>query len=77
MTKDAIPSLLIAARNDTFVYPTKNTEPMAARLRSVGADVTVDIPDHVNHITLMGAMSRPPRFLAPVDREFTDFVLSR
>ena len=76
VTKDSIPSLLIAARKDTFVYPTKNTEPMGAKLKSLGVDATVDLHDHVNHITLMGAMARPLRFLAPVDREFTDFVLS-
>lgn len=72
---DSIPSLLIAARKDTFVYPTVNTEPMAAKLKSVGADVTVDLHDHVNHVTLIGAMARPLRFLAPVEQEFTDFVL--
>lgn len=76
VTKESIPSLLIAARTDTFVYPTKNTEPMAAKLKSLGADVTVDIHDHVSHVTLMGAMARPLRFLAPVDREFIDFVLA-
>ena len=71
----AMPSLLIAARHDTFVDPTVNTEAMAAKLREVGADVTVDFHDHVNHVTLIGAMARPLRFLAPVAREFTDFVL--
>lgn len=75
VSADSIPSLLIAARHDTFVYPTVNTEPMAAKLKSVGADVTVDILDHVNHVTLIGAMARPLRFLAPVERDFTDFVL--
>ncbi|MEO8937932.1 MAG: alpha/beta hydrolase [Burkholderiaceae bacterium] len=73
---NAIPSLLIAAKKDTFVYPTQNTEPMAAKLKSVGADVTMDIHDHVNHMTLVGAIARPLRFLAPVDQEFTDFVLT-
>lgn len=76
VARDAIPSLLMAARRDTFVYPTKNTEPMAAKLRRVGADVTVDLHDHVDHITLIGAMARPLRFLAPVEKEFVDFVLS-
>lgn len=76
VARDAIPSLLMAARKDTFVYPTKNTEPMAAKLRRVGADVTVDLHDHVDHITLIGAMARPLRFLAPVEKEFVDFVLS-
>ncbi len=72
----SIPSLLIAARTDTFVYPDKNTEPMAAKLKRDGADVTVHILDHVNHMTLVGAMAWPLRFLAPVDREFTDWVLA-
>ncbi len=76
VTRDSIPSLLIAARHDTFVHPDKNTERMGAKLKSLGVDVTVDLHDHVDHITLVGAMARPLRFLAPVDGEFTDFVLS-
>lgn len=76
VSSQSIPSLLIAAKKDTFVYPAKNTEPMAAKLRSVGVDVTLDLHDRVNHVTLVGAMARPLRFLAPVDQEFSDFVLS-
>ncbi len=76
VTRDAIPSLLIAAANDRFVYPEVNTEPMVERLRSAGAEVTVDIHSGVNHVTLIGAMSRPLRPLAPVVKEFTGFVLS-
>ena len=76
VTRDSIPSLLIAAKNDTFVYPEVNTEPMATRLRAVGAEVTVDLHGGVNHVTLVGAMSRPLRPLAPVVKEFTDFVLT-
>jgi acetyl esterase/lipase len=76
VSRDALPSLLIAARKDTFVDPRQNTESMAARLKAAGADVTVVMHDHVNHVTLVGAMARPLRFLAPVAREFTDFVLS-
>ena len=76
VTKDSPPSLLIAAQKDTFVYPEKNTEPLAARLQAVGADVTVRIHSGVSHVTLMGAMSRPLRGLAPVAQEFGDFVLA-
>lgn len=72
----SIPSLLIAARTDTFVYPDQNTEPMAAQLKRDGADVTVHILDHVDHSTLVGAMAWPLRFLAPVRQEFTDWVLT-
>ncbi len=76
VTSASIPSLLIAANHDTFVYPQQNTEPMAARLKDAGVDVTVDLHDRVNHVTLVGAMARPLRFLAPVASEFTGFVLS-
>lgn len=75
VSADSIPSLLIAARHDTFVSPTQNTDAMATTLRAAGVDVAVDYHDHVDHITLIGAMARPLRFLAPVDREFADFVL--
>ena len=76
VTHDALPALLIAARHDTFVDPVQNTEAMAAKMRSVGSPVTVDLHDRVDHITLIGAMAWPLRFLAPVDREFSDFVLT-
>ena len=72
----SIPSLLLAARHDTYVYPDKNTGPMAAKLKADGASVTVHVFDHVNHVTLIGAMAWPLRFLAPVDRDFTEFVLT-
>ena len=49
---------------------------VAADLATQGVDVTVDLHDRVNHVTLIGAMARPLRFLAPVAREFTDFVLT-
>ncbi len=76
VAKDSIPALLIAANHDTFVYPTQNTIPMAEALRAAGVDVVVDLHDHVNHITLVGAMARSLRFLAPVEKEFTNYVLT-
>ncbi len=76
VTRASIPSLLIAAKNDSFVNPEMNTERMAERLRAAGAEVTVDMHGGVNHVTLVGAMARPLRALAPVAKEFTDFVLA-
>ena len=76
VTPQSIPALLIAARKDSFVDPAQNTLAMAAKLKAAGVDVAVDLHDHVDHVTLVGAMARPLRFLAPVDREFVDFVLS-
>ena len=76
VTPESIPSLLIAAKNDRFVYPEVNTEAMAERLRAAGAEVTVVVHTGVNHVTLIAAMSRALRALAPVAKEFSDFVLS-
>jgi acetyl esterase/lipase len=76
VSKDSLPALLIAARKDSFVYPEVNTEPMGAKLQEAGIDVTVIVHGGVNHITLMGSMARPLRFLAPVEKEFTDWVLA-
>ncbi len=76
VTPQSVPSLLIAARKDSFVDPVQNTLAMAAALKAAGVDVTVDLHDRVDHVTLVGAMARPLRFLAPVEQEFVDFVLS-
>lgn len=76
VTPQSIAALLIAARKDTFVNPTQNTLAIAAKLKAAGVDVTVELHDGVDHVTLVGAMARPLRFLAPVEAEFVDFVLS-
>jgi acetyl esterase/lipase len=70
------PTLLLAAQNDTFVYPERNSEQLAARMRAVGDDVTVKIYPRVTHTTLIGAMARPIRGLAPVLDDFSGFVLT-
>ena len=69
-----IPSFLIAAENDRFVYPSQNTEPLAQRLRGERNEVTVKIYTGVSHTTLVGAMSRPLRGLAPVADDFAAWV---
>jgi len=70
------PTLLLAAQNDRFVYPERNTEELAAKMRAAGDQVTVKIYDRVTHTTLIGAMARPLRGLAPVLDDFSGFVLS-
>jgi acetyl esterase/lipase len=70
------PTLLLAAQNDTFVYPERNSEQLAARMRAAGDDVTVKIYPRVTHTTLIGAMARPIRGLAPVLEDFSGFVLA-
>lgn len=76
VAKDSLPALLIAANRDRVVDPVQNTAAMAAALRAAGVDVVVDLHDDVNHVTLVGAMARPLRFLAPVADEFADYVLT-
>ena len=71
------PTLLLAARNDNFVFPERNTEILAEKLRVVRADLVVRIYSGVSHTTLLGAFARPLRGLAPVLDDFSQFVLAR
>jgi acetyl esterase/lipase len=70
------PTLLLAAQKDTFVYPERNSEQLAAKMRAAGDTVTVKIYQRVTHTTLIGAMARPLRGLAPVLEDFSTFVLT-
>jgi acetyl esterase/lipase len=70
------PTLLLAAQNDHFVYPERNSEELAAKMRAAGDTVEVKIYNRVTHTTLIGAMARPLRGLAPVLEDFSQFVLT-
>jgi acetyl esterase/lipase len=70
------PTLLIVAVNDSVVSPERNTYPLAQRLTAVGATVEVKRYSSVSHATLIGAMSLPLRWLAPVLDDVAGFVLS-
>ena len=59
-------ALLLAAKNDTLVSPQRNTLAMAQALQQQGTQVDVELFDRVGHATLIGAMARPLRGLAPV-----------
>jgi len=76
VTPDAPPALLLAATQDRFVFPDRNTKVLAARLRAAGDEVTVKLYPNVTHITLIGAMVKPLRRLSPVLDDFSSFVLS-
>ena len=56
-------TLLLAATRDDLVDPVRNTGQMAARLRAAGVPVQVQEFGDLNHITLIGAMARPLRWL--------------
>jgi acetyl esterase/lipase len=68
------PALLIASRDDTLVNPTRNTGGLANKLRDQGVSVRELYFTRTNHATLVAALSRPLRGLAPVLDEVVDFV---
>ena len=68
------PAFLAVARDDDLVNPQRNTGQLANRLRAGGTSVTHVSYDRVSHMTLIGAFSRPLRFLAPVLDDFVRFM---
>lgn len=67
-------TLLIAARKDDLVDPSRNTVRLGERLQAAGARVTVQLLDGVNHVTVIAAVANPLTFLAPVRGEVLRFV---
>ena len=55
--------LLLAATKDKLVDPVRNTQQMADKLRAAGVPVTVQTFDDLSHITLIGAVAKPLRWL--------------
>ncbi|MDC6383339.1 alpha/beta hydrolase [Pseudomonas graminis] len=68
------PTLLIASVNDTEVNPQRNTGGMASRLRAQGVSVREVYFSRTSHRTLVGALARPLRSLAPVLEEVAAFI---
>jgi acetyl esterase/lipase len=68
------PAWLAAPRQDALVDPQRNTAQMVQRLRQAGVPVTGKVYERVNHATLIGALARPLRWLAPVLDDVVDFV---
>lgn len=68
-------TLLLAATKDTLVDPVRNTGQMARRLRAEGVDVQVQTFDNLSHVTLIGAVATPIRWIGgPVVPPILDFV---
>lgn len=70
----APPSLLIASSSDTLVNPTRNTGGLANALRAAGVPVEEFYFGKTNHQTLVAAISKPLRWLAPVLDRVVDFI---
>ena len=74
VTAGAPRALLLAAAKDKTVNPQRNTVGLGQRLRAVGAPVQVKLFDNVNHVTVLGAVARPLKWLAPVLDEVLAFI---
>lgn len=70
----APPSLLIASSADKLVNPTRNTGGLANKLRAAGVPVQEFYFGKTNHQTLVAALSKPLRWLAPVLDRVADFI---
>ncbi|MGN6571374.1 MAG: alpha/beta hydrolase [Pseudolabrys sp.] len=75
VTADAPPALLIAPQRDRMVNP-GNTARLAAQIRAFGSKVVERSYPHVGHLSILGALSRPLQFLAPVLDDVTEFVVA-
>lgn len=68
-------ALLMAASKDKLVDPVRNTEQMARLLRTAGVPVETKEFDNLSHITLIGAMAKPVRWIGgPVLPPILSFV---
>ncbi|MGY2376110.1 alpha/beta hydrolase [Pseudomonas sp. SDO524_S393] len=74
ISHDAPPALLIAATDDNLVDPKRNTGGLAERLRVAGVAVQVFYFDRPSHRTLVAALAKPLRWLAPVRERVTGFI---
>jgi len=68
-------ALLMAARKDKLVDPTRNTGQMAQKLRAAGVEVETREFDDLGHVTLIGAVATRIRWIGgPVLPPILDFV---
>lgn len=76
VSQGAPPALLIASNQDSLVNPQRNTGGLANKLRAAGVPVQEFYFSRTNHATLVAALSRPLRGLAPVLDRVSGFVES-
>ena len=67
-------TFLAAPKTDNLVNPERNTHQLAEKLSASGVAVTYKRYALVGHATLIGAMSPPLRWMAPVLDDVTAFI---
>jgi acetyl esterase/lipase len=68
------PALLLAAASDDTVNPLRNTDALARHLAGQGVRVESALLEGVGHVTILAALARPLRWLAPVHERIERFV---
>ncbi|WPB58906.1 alpha/beta hydrolase [Xylophilus sp. GOD-11R] len=74
VTPQSPPALLLAADRDDTVDPDRNSAGLAERLRAAGVEVSFKRYPRVNHVTLVGSLGTPLRWMAPVRRDVLRFL---
>ena len=69
-----LPAFIGAAVQDKTVYPEKNSEPLAARMKARDTAVTFRLYDHANHALMVGALQWPLTGVAPVLHDTAAFI---
>ena len=67
-------TFLGAAITDSLVNTQRSTVGLGERLTAAGVPTQVKLYSRVNHVTLLGAMAQPLRWLAPVREDVLDFL---
>ncbi|WP_420596766.1 alpha/beta hydrolase [Deinococcus sp.] len=73
---DAPPNLLLVAANDTTVDPSNGVK-MEAALKAAGVPHTYTVLPGLNHITIVGALSRNLTFLGGTRKAVLDFLAAQ
>ena len=73
----AMATFLGAAPDDSVVDPSRNTQALATALAAAGTPVTLRLYERTNHLSLLGALALPLRWLAPVLDDVTAFVAAQ
>lgn len=67
-------AFLAASVEDKLVSTQRSTMSLARKLTELKVDTTLRLYERVDHITLVGALSRPLRWMAPVLDDVTSFL---
>ena len=68
------PALLLAGTKDDTVNPQRSTMGLGRKLEAAGTKVRYQLLEGASHVTIVGAMGKPLRWMAPVLPEVLAFI---